>query len=139
MEIAYRIYPLPNGTIYFEEDIKTLDELRILLERSINPDAPMTLHDGDIIKVNYALRTDLVYIVNYFEKDTDNEIAPSKVVPNQVYGTIIDANSEAQFVIDGFTFDSSDVPTLTIGDDNQYFSVDVEGKKQLYAVTAHGL
>lgn len=25
-----------------------------------------------------------------------------------------------------------------IGDDNQYFSVDVEGKKQLYAVTAHG-
>lgn len=27
MEIAYRIYPLPNGTIYFEEDIKTLDDV----------------------------------------------------------------------------------------------------------------
>lgn len=27
MEIAYRIYPLPNGTVYTEEDIKTIDDV----------------------------------------------------------------------------------------------------------------
>ena len=27
MEIAYRIYPLPNGTIYTEEDVKKLDDV----------------------------------------------------------------------------------------------------------------
>lgn len=27
MEIAYRIYPLPNGTIYTEEDVKTIDDV----------------------------------------------------------------------------------------------------------------
>ena len=27
MEIAYRIYPLPNGTQYTEEDIKTIDDV----------------------------------------------------------------------------------------------------------------
>ena len=27
MEIAYRIYPLPNGTVYTEEDVKTLDDV----------------------------------------------------------------------------------------------------------------
>ena len=27
MEIAFRIYPLPNGTQYTEEDIKTIDDV----------------------------------------------------------------------------------------------------------------
>lgn len=27
MEIAYRIYPFPNGTIYTEEDVKTIDDV----------------------------------------------------------------------------------------------------------------
>ena len=27
METAYRIYPLPNVTIYTEEDVKTLDDV----------------------------------------------------------------------------------------------------------------
>lgn len=27
MEIAFRIYPLPNGTIYTEENVKTLDDV----------------------------------------------------------------------------------------------------------------
>ena len=27
MEIAYRIYPLPSGTKYTEEDIKTIDDV----------------------------------------------------------------------------------------------------------------
>lgn len=27
MEIAYRIYPLPNGTVYTEEDIKTINDV----------------------------------------------------------------------------------------------------------------
>ena len=27
MEIAYRIYPLPNGTIYTEKEIQTIDDV----------------------------------------------------------------------------------------------------------------
>ncbi|MBQ3969313.1 MAG: hypothetical protein II685_02360 [Clostridia bacterium] len=27
MELAYRIYPLPNGTVYTEENVKTLDDV----------------------------------------------------------------------------------------------------------------
>ena len=27
MKIAYRIYPLPKGTIYTEDDIKTVDDI----------------------------------------------------------------------------------------------------------------
>lgn len=32
MEIAYRIYPLPNGTIYTEENIRTLDDVAGLFD-----------------------------------------------------------------------------------------------------------
>ncbi len=32
MEIAYRIYPLPNGTRYTEDDIQTIDDVVIIFD-----------------------------------------------------------------------------------------------------------
>ena len=32
MKIAYRIYPLPNGTVYTEDDIKTVDDIAELFD-----------------------------------------------------------------------------------------------------------
>lgn len=32
MEIAFRIYPLPGGTVYTEEDIKTLDDVILIFD-----------------------------------------------------------------------------------------------------------
>ena len=32
MEVAYRIYPLPNGTVYTEEHFKTLKDVEMLFD-----------------------------------------------------------------------------------------------------------
>lgn len=92
--------------------------------------------DGDVIEVHFTLRSDLMYIVNYFEKNTDNEISPSKVVDNQIYGAIIDANTEAK-VIDGFTFDSAEAPTITIGENTQENVINLRYTRNSYPYEIH--
>ena len=57
------------NNIDYDKDIETLDELRDLLERSINPDAPMTLHDGDLIKEGYNEELDSLKSVRKNSKD----------------------------------------------------------------------
>ena len=55
--------------IHYDKDIKTLDELCDLLDRSINPDAPITLHDGDLIKEGYNSELDELKSVRKNSKD----------------------------------------------------------------------
>ena len=57
------------NNIDYDKDIKTLDELRDLLEHSINPDAPMGLHDGDLIKEGYNEELDELKSVRKNSKD----------------------------------------------------------------------
>ena len=57
------------NNIHYDKDIKTLDELRELLEKSINPDAPITLHDGDLIKEGYNSELDELKSVRKNSKD----------------------------------------------------------------------
>ena len=57
------------SNINYDKDIKTLDDLCDLLDRSINPDAPLTLHDGDLIKEGYNNELDELKSVRKNSKD----------------------------------------------------------------------
>ena len=57
------------NNIHYDKDIKTLDELCHLLDRSINPDAPITLHDGDLIKSGYNSELDELKSIRKNSKD----------------------------------------------------------------------
>ena len=57
------------NNIHYDKDIKTLDELCSLLDCSINPDAPITLHDGDLIKDGYNSELDELKNIRKSSKD----------------------------------------------------------------------
>ena len=55
--------------IHFYKDIETFDEVYELLEKSINEDAPITLHDGSLIKEGYNEELDELRSVSINSKD----------------------------------------------------------------------
>lgn len=55
--------------IHYDKDIKTLKELCELLDKSINPDAPITLHDGELIKSGYNAELDELKSIRKNSKD----------------------------------------------------------------------
>ena len=57
------------SNINYDKDIKILPELCELLDKSINPDAPITLHDGDLIKEGYNSELDELKSVRKNSKD----------------------------------------------------------------------
>ena len=90
------------NNIHYDKDIKTLDELRELLDKSINPDAPITLHDGDLIKSGYNSELDELKEVRKNSKDfilgIENEekertgIKNLKIGYNKVFGYYIEVS-----------------------------------------------
>ena len=90
------------NNIHYDKDIKTLDELRELLDKSINPDAPITLHDGDLIKEGYNSELDELKLVRKNSKDfilgIENEekertgIKNLKIGFNKVFGYYIEVS-----------------------------------------------
>jgi hypothetical protein len=57
---------------------------------------PLTISEIDannVIKVYYAIRTDLSYVVNYLEQDTDAVLADQKVVNGKTFGTEVTENA----------------------------------------------
>ena len=90
------------NNLYYDKDIKTLDELRELLDKSINPDAPITLHDGDLIKTGYNSELDELKEVRKNSKDfilkIENEerektgIKNLKIGFNKIFGYYIEVS-----------------------------------------------
>ena len=88
------------NNISYDRDIETLDELCTLLDTSINPDAPITLHDGDLIKDGYNKELDELKSIRKNSKDYILEIETSekertgiknlKVGYNKVFGYYIE-------------------------------------------------
>ena len=88
------------NNIQYDKDIKTLPELCELLDKSINPDAPITLHDGDLIKAGYNSELDELKAVRKNSKDfilsIENEekertgIKNLKIGYNKVFGYYIE-------------------------------------------------
>ena len=90
------------NNIHYDRDIKTLDELCSLLDSSINPDAPITLHDGDLIKEGYNSELDELKSVRKNSKDYVLSIENSekertgiknlKIGYNKVFGYYIEVS-----------------------------------------------
>ena len=107
MQLLTSLKVLPDikailNNIHYDKDIKTLDELRELLDKSINPDAPITLHDGDLIKTGYNKELDELKEIRKNSKDfiinIENEekertgIKNLKVGYNKVFGYYIEVS-----------------------------------------------
>ena len=75
----------------------------------------LTIGTGEnVINLYYVKRTDLSYTVNYLEKGTNEVVKSAKTADNQTFGATISAADEV-IAIDGYTYDSADPATLTIG------------------------
>ncbi|MCI8655334.1 MAG: hypothetical protein HFJ48_05650, partial [Clostridia bacterium] len=68
---------------------------------------------NNVINLYYTKRTDLNYTVNYLEKETDKVLSAQKVAENQVFESIITAESQ-KIEIDGYNYDSCDKEQITI-------------------------
>ena len=69
--------------------------------------------DGAHLYAVWAKRTDLSYTVRYLEKGTDNQLSNEVTVPDQTFGTPVNA-ADHKIEITGYKFDSAEPETLTI-------------------------
>ena len=67
----------------------------------------------NVINLYYTKRTNLSYIVNYLEKDSNKVLCASKVVENQKFKDTITALNEV-IEIEGYDFESSENETIQI-------------------------
>ncbi len=124
--------------IHYDKDFDTLDELRELLDKSINPDAPMTLHDGDLIKVGYNSELDELKSVRKNSKDfivnienTEKErtgIKNLKIGYNKVFGYYIEiSKGNIPLIKDEWGYIRKQ--TLTTGE--RYITEELKEKEQI--------
>jgi uncharacterized repeat protein (TIGR02543 family) len=90
-----------------------------------------TDNTSNVINVYYTADAQ-TYTVNYLEKDT-NKVLATAAEKNAVYDQVITGSSEAK-AITGYTYDSVDPESLTIGTDNTSNVINV-----YYTADAHNL
>ena len=96
---------------------------------SVNPEELTIGTDSNVINIYYTKRTDLSYIVNYLEKDTNKVLKDSKVVLNRTFEEVIKASNEV-IEIAGYKFVKANPEEITI---------DVEGNEiNLYYEQVNG-
>ena len=88
--------------IKYSKNIETLDELYILLEKSINEDAPITVKEGGLIKPGYSAELDELksvssgskdFILNFEKEEKERTgIKTLKVGFNKVFGYFIEVS-----------------------------------------------
>lgn len=86
----------------FNGDIETLDELYVLLEKSIDEDAPVTIKEGGIIKIGYNKELDELkinrssgkdFVINMEKEERERTgIKNLKVGYNKVFGYFIEVS-----------------------------------------------
>ena len=81
---------------------------------SVENESIMITTGENIINIYYTKRTDLSYVVNYLEKDSNKELHTPKVVANQRYEDTINAIEEV-IEIEGYNYDSLENETIEIG------------------------
>ena len=126
------------NNIHYDKDIKTLDELCNLLDSSINPDAPITLHDGDLIKEGYNSELDELKSVRKNSKDyllgienAEKErtgIKNLKIGYNKVFGYYIEV-SKGNIPLIEESWGWIRKQTLTTGE--RYITPDLKEKEQI--------
>ena len=126
------------NTIHYDKDIDTMDDLRILLDKSINPDAPFTLHEGDLIKSGYNSELDELKNVRKNSKDyilnienTEREktgIKNLRIGYNKVFGYYIEiSKGNLSQVKDEWGYIRKQ--TLTTGE--RYITEELKEKEQI--------
>jgi len=58
---------------------------------------------GNVINFYYTKRNDLKYTVNHYEEGTTSVVAPTEVIENVVFETVIDSKTRAK-TIDGYSY-----------------------------------
>jgi len=126
------------NTIHYDKDIDTMDDLRILLDKSINPDAPFTLHEGDLIKSGYNSELDELKNIRKNSKDyilnienTEREktgIKNLRIGYNKVFGYYIEiSKGNLSQVKDEWGYIRKQ--TLTTGE--RYITEELKEKEQI--------
>ena len=126
------------NNIHYDKDIKTLPELCDLLDKSINPDAPITLHDGDLIKEGYNSELDELKSVRKNSKDfiigienSEKErtgIKNLKIGYNKVFGYYIEVSKgNIPLIQDSWGYIRKQ--TLTTGE--RYITPELKEKEQI--------
>ncbi len=124
--------------IGYDRELKTLDDLVNLLDSSINPDAPMTLHDGDLIKEGYNKELDEIksirknskdYILGIETKEKERTgIKNLKVGYNKVFGYYIEiSKGNIKDVLPEYGYIRKQ--TLTTGE--RYITEELKEKEQI--------
>ena len=92
-------------SIKYDKELLTLDEIRDLLDKSINPDAPLTLKEGNLIKDGYNKELDELrliknnsreFILNQeIEEKKKTGIKNLKIGYNKVFGYYIEVSKSS--------------------------------------------
>ena len=143
LQLFHSLKVLPDiksilNNIHYDKDIKTLNELCDLLELSINPDAPATLHDGDLIKEGYSSELDELksirknskdFIVGIEKKERERTgIKNLKIGYNKVFGYFIEVSrGNIPLVKDEWGYIRKQ--TLTTGE--RYVTQELKEKEQI--------
>ena len=121
-----------ENTATYEDVIENYDDKNITgykLDRTEN--LPLTIganEEENVIKIYYAKRTDLSYVVNYYEKDTENKIIESKEVDGVTFNQEI---TEEPVDIEGYNKISEDSQKITIGEENNVINFYYEKRTDL--------
>ena len=134
---------LPNikqelENINYDKKLKTLDSLVALLEKSINPDAPLTLKEGNLIKDNYDKRLDELRSIKNNSKDfilkqeeaerKRTGIKNLKIGYNKVFGYYIEVSrGSIPLVKDEFGY----IRKQTLSTGERYITESLKEKEQI--------
>ena len=134
---------LPNikqelESINYDRKLKTLDSLVALLEKSINPDAPLTLKEGNLIKDNYDKRLDELRSIknnsrDFILKQEEAErkrtgIKNLKIGYNKVFGYYIEVSrGSIPLVKDEFGY----IRKQTLSTGERYITESLKEKEQI--------
>ena len=134
---------LPNikqelENINYDRKLKTLDSLVALLEKSINPDAPLTLKEGNLIKDNYDKRLDELRSIKNNSKDfilkqeeaerKRTGIKNLKIGYNKVFGYYIEVSrGSIPLVKDEFGY----IRKQTLSTGERYITESLKEKEQI--------
>ena len=134
---------LPNikqelESINYDKKLKTLDSLVALLEKSINPDGPLTLKEGNLIKDNYDKRLDELRSIKNNSKDfilkqeeaerKRTGIKNLKIGYNKVFGYYIEVSrGSIPLVKDEFGY----IRKQTLSTGERYITESLKEKEQI--------
>ena len=101
----------------FEQVVRSSDEVIAIDGYNFSEADKETLTigtDENVINLYYTKKSDLDYIVNYLEKDSNKVLHEPKVQGNMIFEQVVNAEDEV-IPIDGYNFSEADKNTLTIG------------------------